>query len=74
MFSISEVAKLLHVHNQTLRNWEKYGLILPKRIGHVRVYSDADVQHCQEIKKYSGRGVHLRGIKELLKAGVRTKD
>jgi len=67
MRSISEVAKLLHVHTQTLRNWEKKGLILPNRIGKVRVYSTFDIQRLQQIKKYSGRGIHSRGIRELLR-------
>jgi len=71
MYSITELARRLHVHNQTLRNWEKQGLILPKRIGKVRVYSEEDLRHCEEIKRYSGRGVNLKGIRELLLAHER---
>lgn len=67
MRSISEVASLLNVHTQTLRNWEKKGLISPNRIGQVRIFSTFDVQRCQEIKKYSGRGIHAEGIRELLR-------
>ncbi len=67
MRSIGEVAKLLNVHAQTLRNWERKGLISPHRIGHVRVYSTVDVQRLQLIKQYAGRGIQSRGIHELLK-------
>jgi MerR-like DNA binding protein len=67
MRSISEVAKLIEVHTQTLRNWEKKGLITPTRIGNVRVYSSFDIQRLQEIKKYSGKGIQSRGISELLR-------
>ncbi len=71
MRPISEVAKLLHVHTQTLRNWERKGLIKPNRIGQVRIYSTYDIQRCQKIKEYSGRGIHSRGIKELLRLNGR---
>jgi MerR family transcriptional regulator, heat shock protein HspR len=67
MRSISEVAQLLNVHTQTLRNWEKKGLLAPNRIGKLRVYSTYDIQRCQQIKQYSGRGIHAEGIKELLR-------
>jgi hypothetical protein len=67
MRSIGEVARLLNVHTQTLRNWERRGLIRPNRIGHVRVYSTFDLQRLRKIKDYSGRGIHIRGIKELLR-------
>jgi MerR family transcriptional regulator/heat shock protein HspR len=67
MRSIGEVARLLNVHTQTLRNWERQGLIRPNRIGHVRVYSTFDMQRLKKIKEYSGRGIHIRGIKELLR-------
>ncbi|MCK5243108.1 MerR family transcriptional regulator [bacterium] len=73
MRSISEVAKLLNVHTQTLRNWERKGLITPIRIGNVRVYSSFDIQRLQEIKKYSGRGIHARGISELLRLNGHNK-
>jgi MerR family transcriptional regulator, heat shock protein HspR len=66
MYSISEVSKLVHVHNQTLRNWERSGLIRPKRFGHVRIFSDVDLKRCESIKRYSRRGVSLQRIQGLV--------
>ncbi len=65
-YSIGEVAAQLHVHQQTLRNWEKRGLIKPGRVGRTRAFSDVDVELCKKILQYSGRGISLKGIKELL--------
>jgi len=66
MYSISEVSKLVHVHNQTLRNWERSGLIRPKRFGHVRVFSELDIKRCETIKRFSRRGVSLQRIQALI--------
>jgi DNA-binding transcriptional MerR regulator len=66
MYSISEVSKRIHVHNQTLRNWERGGLLKPQRFGFMRIFSDRDIQRCEEIKRYSRRGVSLRRVRALL--------
>jgi MerR family transcriptional regulator/heat shock protein HspR len=66
MYSISQAAQLLNLHSQTLRNWEKHGLIKPQRFGQVRIYSEKDIEQCQLIKKYAGKGIALAGIKKLL--------
>ena len=68
MFTIQEVAELLKVHPQTLRNWEKAGLVRVERVGvnRQRVYSDANLERLKKILHYSGKGISLRGIKELL--------
>ena len=42
-YPISVVAELLNIHPQTLRNYEVKGLIIPKRKGRARMYTDADV-------------------------------
>ncbi len=67
MYSISEVSKKLNVHNQTLRNWERHGLLKPKRFGQVRVFSEVDLKRCEEIKKVSRRGISMDRISEFLK-------
>jgi len=66
VYSISEVSRRLHVHSQTLRNWERCGLLKPQRFGYMRVFSEYDIKQCEEIKKYSRRGVNLNRIRELL--------
>lgn len=66
MYSIGQVARLLNVHSQTLRNWERQGLISPKRFGQSRVYSKSDIKQCKKVKRYSGRGIQLQSIKEAI--------
>jgi len=66
LFTINDVAKLLDVHQQTLRNWERKNLIKPLRVGKNRIYTPKHVEFCKKIKEYSGKGICLRGLKELL--------
>ena len=68
MFSIKEVAEKLKVHQQTLRNWERCGLFVVQRVGNnkTRVYSERDLELLRKIQRYSGKGISLKGIKELL--------
>jgi DNA-binding transcriptional MerR regulator len=68
IFSIKEVAEKLSVHQQTLRNWERCGLFDIQRVGinKTRVFSEKDIELCRKIQKYSGKGISLKGIKELL--------
>ncbi|NTV53116.1 MAG: MerR family transcriptional regulator [Candidatus Firestonebacteria bacterium] len=73
MYSISEISKLVHVHNQTLRNWERGGLIKPKRFGHVRIFSELDLKRCEAIKRYSRRGVSLQRIQALMNLRAKTQ-
>ncbi|HNZ29905.1 MAG TPA: MerR family transcriptional regulator [Candidatus Goldiibacteriota bacterium] len=65
-FKINQVAEILSVHQQTLRNWERHGLIKPERRGRVRIYSNEDLSLCEKIKTLSGKGVSLKGIKEVI--------
>lgn len=67
MFSIREMSQKLGVHEQTLRNWERQGLLNVSRVGgnRTRVYSEDDVMVCWKILNLSERGVNLRGIKAL---------
>jgi len=66
LYTINNVATLLDVHQQTLRNWEKKKLIKPLRVGKNRIYTMRHIEICRKIKEYSGKGICLRGIKELL--------
>ncbi|MFP4466854.1 MAG: helix-turn-helix domain-containing protein [Candidatus Goldiibacteriota bacterium] len=65
-YSIKEAALMLNVHQQTLRNWEKHGLVKPMRIGTRRIYTGEQVMKCSEIKEFSGKGIQLKGVKEIL--------
>jgi len=67
LYSIKEISILLDVHEQTLRNWERKNLIIPLRVGLRRIYTIEHLELCKKIKQFSGKGISLRGIKEILK-------
>jgi MerR family transcriptional regulator, heat shock protein HspR len=67
LYTINEVAALLGVHQQTLRNWERKKLVIPMRVGTRRIYTQKHIEFCKKIREFSGKGVSLKGIKELLK-------
>jgi MerR family transcriptional regulator, heat shock protein HspR len=68
ILSIREMAQRLDVHEQTLRNWERQGLLKVSRVGRnrTRVYSDLELSLCRKIQDLSQQGINLRGIKVLL--------
>lgn len=67
VYVISVVAELADVHPQTLRMWERKGLISPRRTaGNVRRYSDADVSTVGEIKRLLAQGLNLEGVQRVL--------
>src|SRR5580698_5819561 len=68
ILTITEVADKLGVHEQTLRNWERLGLLKISRIGgnRTRIYNDNDLLLCKKIANFSDQGINLRGIKALL--------
>jgi len=67
LYTINDVAALLGVHQQTLRNWERKKLVIPMRVGARRIYTPKQVEFCRRIREFSGKGVSLKGIKELMK-------
>jgi MerR family transcriptional regulator/heat shock protein HspR len=62
IYIISEAAKILNMHPQTLRSYEKKGLIKPKRIGNQRYYSENDIEKLKFIKRLSDSGIGKIGI------------
>jgi len=68
ILTIKEIAQKLGVHEQTLRNWERLGLLKVSRIGgnRTRIYSDRELNLCRKIASFSEQGINLRGIKVLL--------
>ena len=68
-FSISTVAKMLSVHQQTIRLYEKQGLISPKRsTGNTRLFSDADIEQLEEIIHLTHQvGINIAGVEMILK-------
>ncbi len=67
-YIISVAAKLVRMHPQTLRYYERLGLIKPARSdGKIRLYSVRDVERLQQIHRYiSDLGVNLAGVEVIL--------
>lgn len=68
-YSISVVAKMFEVHQQTVRMYEKEGLLTPKRSdGNTRLFSEEDVDRLEEIIFLTHKvGVNLAGVDMILK-------
>jgi MerR family transcriptional regulator/heat shock protein HspR len=64
VFVISVAARLLEMHPQTLRKYEREGLIAPSRTsGNLRLYSDEDMERLRQVKYLVGeRGLNLAGV------------
>lgn len=64
LFVISIAAELSGVHPQTLRTYERKGLLAPQRTeGRARRYSERDIEHVQLIQELTQeRGVNLAGV------------
>jgi MerR family transcriptional regulator/heat shock protein HspR len=68
-FVISVAAQLLEVHPQTLRYYERAGLLSPSRSkGNIRLYSAADLERARQIKRLiDDLGVNLAGVEVILR-------
>jgi MerR family transcriptional regulator/heat shock protein HspR len=68
LYFISMAARLLDMHPQTLRKYERLGLVRPTRtIGSMRVYSSDELERLRLIKHLVEEvGVNLAGVQRLL--------
>ncbi|MCR4526233.1 helix-turn-helix transcriptional regulator [Kocuria rhizophila] len=67
VFVISVAAELADMHPQTLRQYDRMGLVTPSRAsGRARRYSQMDVQKLRQIQELSQEGVSLEGIKRIM--------
>ena len=69
VFSISRIAKMLHVHPQTLRCYERAGFVQPVRArGDTRLYSYHDIARLRLILHLTREmGVNLAGVEIILR-------
>jgi MerR family transcriptional regulator, heat shock protein HspR len=75
LYIISVAAELAGVHPQTLRIYERKGLIEPQRTeGRSRRYSDRDIELLQHIQELTNEGVGLAGVKRILKLEAALDD
>ena len=67
VYVISIAARLADVHPQTLRIYERKGLINPVRVHNRRRFSEADIERCRLIQELTrDRGVNLAGVKMIM--------
>ena len=68
LFLISMAADMLGMHPQTLRKYERLGLIQPSRtIGSMRLYSRGELERLKLIKRLvDDAGINLAGVQRLL--------
>ena len=72
LFSISVAAELAGLHPQTLRIYEREGLLDPARsAGGTRRYSRRDITRLQEICALTADGLNLAGIRRILQCRKR---
>jgi MerR family transcriptional regulator, heat shock protein HspR len=67
LYVISVAAELAGVHPQTLRIYERKGLVDPARTGGgSRRYSDADIEQLRRIQELTNEGLNLAGVQKVL--------
>lgn len=76
VYLISVVAKILEIHPQTLRQYEKEGLIAPGRTdGKMRLYSQRDIDKIKTILRLTrDLGVNLAGVDIILRLKERLDE
>jgi MerR family transcriptional regulator/heat shock protein HspR len=68
LYMISVAAKLCELHPQTLRMYERLGLVRPARVSRKnRMYSEADIERLRQIQHLTqDMGVNLAGVEVIL--------
>jgi MerR family transcriptional regulator/heat shock protein HspR len=67
LYVISVAAELAGVHPQTLRIYERKGLLDPARtVGGSRRYSEHDIEQLRRIQDLTAAGLNLEGVKRVL--------
>ena len=75
-YAISVAARMVRVHAQTLRNYERLGLVEPARSpGNIRLYSPREVLRLRRIKSLmEDLGVNLAGVEVVLRMSARMAE
>ncbi len=66
VFAIAQAAELANMHPQTLRQYDRIGLVQPQRTrGNTRRYSAHDIYQLRRISEMSAEGMSLIGIRRV---------
>ena len=75
VFAITIAAELAGMHPQTLRQYDRLGLVVPQRTaGKSRRYSMRDVVQLKEIASLSSEGLNLEGIRRIIELENRVSE
>lgn len=75
VFAIAAAAELAEMHPQTLRQYDRIGLVSPQRTrGNTRRYSLHDVARLREVSRLSAEGLSLEGIRRVLRLEDRVRE
>lgn len=75
VFAIAAAAELAEMHPQTLRQYDRIGLVSPQRTrGNTRRYSLHDVSRLREVARLSAEGLSLEGIRRVLQLEDRVEQ
>lgn len=69
VFQISVVSRMVGIHQQTIRSYERLGLLNPARSsGNTRLFSHADVERLQQVVRLvNDLGINLAGVEVILR-------
>ncbi len=76
VYVISIAARMVGMHAQTLRQYERAGLVEPKRSrGNIRLYSRSDVARLRQVQRLiNDLGVNLAGVEVILRMSERMRQ
>ncbi len=76
VYLISAVAEILNIHPQTLRQYEREGLIKPSRTnGKIRLYSQKDIDHIKYVLTLTRElGINLAGVDLILQLNEKISE
>jgi len=76
VYLISEVAEILDIHPQTLRQYEREGFVVPSRTnGRIRLYSQENIDYIKDILYLTRqKGINLAGVSMILEQQKQIKD
>ncbi|HEX9890645.1 MAG TPA: helix-turn-helix transcriptional regulator [Actinomycetota bacterium] len=75
VYIISVAAELAGVHPQTLRIYERKGLLSPQRTpGNTRRYSERDISRLRRIQRLTQAGINLEGVRRIIELQAELED
>jgi MerR family transcriptional regulator/heat shock protein HspR len=76
VYLISEVATILNIHPQTLRQYEREGLVTPSRTsGKIRLYSQEDIDYIKYILTLTrDDGINIAGVSKILQLEAKIEE